>query len=174
MAWDNEMRIMLRVLIDDTDIDNLSFTDSRLDSVLVVSARYVIQDVDLPTNYTINIVSPDISPDPTTSHSSSDLIFMNLAIMKSACFIDQGTFRTKAAIAGVRAKCGPVLMETLNHMAGFKELLTLGPCAAYDALKLEYSMGNLQACQIVLSPFSHNDFIAQQLPGSHHHGHHHH
>jgi len=163
MAWDNEMRVILRVLINDTDESAFTYSDERLDTLIVVAARYTIQDVDFSTDYIVDIVSPDISPDPTTTRNLSNLSFVNLTVLKAACLVDQSILRTKAAIAGIRAKCGPAVIETMRHMEGFKELLDSGPCASYETLKLEYAMGNLQPVEIILSPFTSNAFSSHAL-----------
>ncbi len=163
MAWNNEMRVILRVLINDTDESAFTYTDERLDTLLVVAARYTVQDVDFPTNYVVNVVSPDITPDPSTTTNLSNLSFMNLTVMKAACLVDQSILRTKAAIAGIKAKCGPAIIETLRHMDGFRILMDEGACASYKTLKFEYAMGNLQPVEIVLSPFVSNTFDSHVL-----------
>ena len=60
---------------------------------------------------------------------------MNLTVLKAACLADLSTYRTKAAMAGLKARCGPAVLETLEYTKGFKELLEFGPCKAYEELK---------------------------------------
>lgn len=153
MAWQDEAIPMLRVLINDNDITNLTYSDDRLEEILVVAAMYVNQDVSFSTTYTINVSTVSISPDPVTN---SD--FLSLMVMRAACLTDWGTYRQKALLAGVKARCGPAVLETMNHLDGFKELLTKGPCASYEVLKTQHQFGNTEHIRAVLSPFRGNNF----------------
>ena len=158
MAWDKTMVTLFRVVVNDLDSDDYTYSDTRLQQTLVVASQYVNQEIDFTTNtYVINIDTPDISPDPTVTATKDDA-FTNLTVLKAACLVDMGLLRTKAMASGIKARCGPAVLETMGHLAGFKELIESGPCAAYDRLKLEYTMGNAQACAAVFSPFVGNSF----------------
>ena len=65
MAWDTTMVTILRTII--SDLDASSYSDSRLQQILVVAAQYVQQEISFTTTYTVNIDSPDIAPDPTVT-----------------------------------------------------------------------------------------------------------
>jgi len=162
MAWQDGMVTALRVLIN--DMDSVSYTDSRLEQVLVVAASLVTQDIDFSTTYDISIVDVSISPDPTLT-ASKDNAFTNFVIMKAACLSDWSTYRCKALVAGIKVKCGPAALETMQHLDGFKELLSKGPCAAYDKMKDNWVFGNGSICKAILSPFVGNDFNASSLGG---------
>jgi hypothetical protein len=157
--WTGAMITMLRVLIDDNAYQgSYVYTDPRLRELLAVAAMYVVQDITFSTTYAIDVVGCTISPDPYTA---GDVVFQNMVVMKAACLIDHGTFRQKAFTSGLEAKCGPATMKTLNQLAGFKDLLTIGPCGIYEKLKEEQlfsgeSLSNL--VHFVLSPFTHDDF----------------
>lgn len=163
MAWTDDMVIMLRVLISDNG-DNCQFTDSRLQQLLVVSAQLVKQEIDFTTTYTVSISEFTISPDPTAS-STKDDAFTNFVVMKAACLTDWSVFRTKALIAGVKARCGPATLETLQHLDGFKDLLDKGPCAAYESMKKQWLFGNATFVKAILSPFVGNKFDPDSLSG---------
>jgi hypothetical protein len=158
MCWNEEMLIMLRVLINDLDDTDPTYSDDRLTQILVVAARYVNQDIE--GSYTINLAQQSITPDPA---DGSDGVFMNLTVMKSACLVDQGTFRTKAALAGLEARLGPATMKTLGHLEGFKQLMTDGPCGAYRAMLLDYKLGSGTVCHAVMGPFIGNTFDPNSL-----------
>jgi len=149
---------MLRALINDLDSLNYTYTDSRLEQLISVAAKYVNQDIE--SSYIINVISPDIAPNPV---DSNDDIFINLTVMKSACLVDQGAFRTKAALAGLSVKCGPASIQTLQQLDGFRELINNGPCAAYSALLKDYKMGSGVVCHGILSPFVNDNFDQQTL-----------
>lgn len=166
MAWQQTMVTMLRALVN--DLDCTDFTNERLEQLLVVSAHYVNQEIDFNRNYTINITSPDVDPDPTTiSNDSNNDAFINFVVLKAACLADWSTYRQKALVAGVKAKCGPAVLETMDHVKGFRDLIEMGPCKAYETLKWEHEMGNFTV-KAVLSPFISNDFDPHSLWGGHH------
>ena len=165
MAWQDTMIPMLRVLISDLS-GTPTYSDERLEQMLVVSAQYVTLEITFATTYTITISSCTISPDPI---GLDDDAFANFVVLKAACLTDWSTFRTKALISGIKARCGPAILDTVKHLDGFKQLLEQGPCAAYTALKDNYVFGNAQLIKAVLSPFVSNDFdprsLAPGLPG---------
>ena len=160
MAWQNELVPLLRNIINDVDEDNYTYTDARLEELLVVSAQLVIVDiVNLPTTYTVDVTQYSISPDPT---STRDDAFINFVVLKAACLTDQGLYRSKALAAGIRARCGPASIDTMKHIDGFRDLITFGPCKAYETLKKDYMFGNPNIAA-VLSPFVSNDFDPSAL-----------
>jgi len=162
-SWPDVIIPMVRILINDYDNTSYEYSDDRLLDTIVVAAQMVNQEIDFTTTYTINIPLVTISPDPITA---PDDAFINFTTLKAACFIDLSTFRTKAALAGLKAKCGPAVLETVEHLRGFKELLTQGPCAAYKTLKNEWIFGNAQVVEAILSPFVSNNFDPRNLPST--------
>jgi len=163
MAWDDTMTTMLRVMINDTEATQ-TYTDDRLKQMLVVAAQYVDMEMDFDNTYTITVgataSASTISPDPV---GVGDDPFVNFTVLKAACLADLSTFRTRALMAGVKAKCGPAVLETMKHIDGFKELLTQGPCAAYEKLKQNWTFGDARLIHAVLSPFVSNDFDPTSL-----------
>ena len=158
-VWQDEMVLMFRVLINDMT-STPTYTDQRLEQILAVAALYVVQDITFDNTYTISIIPVSISPDPVEANDSA---FMNFVILRAACIADQGLLRSKALISGLKARCGPAVLETMGHLDGFKELITIGPCAAYDKLKKSYIFGNAELIKAVLSPFVSNDFSPDSL-----------
>lgn len=156
MAWDTTMVTMLRVLIN--DLDASTYTDTRLKQVIVVSAKYVNQE--LGFTYDIDIDTPDITPDPVTDEDDA---YVNFVILKAACIADQSTFRTKALNEGIKAVLGPASIAVAGNLSGFKTLLEMGPCKTYEELKFQYQIGNAKAIKAVLSPFVGNNFSASWL-----------
>jgi len=159
MAWQDTMVSMLRILVNDMD-DTPVYSDSRMEQMLVTAAMYVNIEISFDYTYTIGITTPSISPDPT---GNGDDAFTNFVVLKAACITDQSTFRTKALAAGVKAKCGPAVLETLKHLDGFKQLLEIGPCAAYTELKKQWTFGNSRLVHAILSPFTSNNFDPSSL-----------
>jgi len=161
MAWPDVIIPMVRILINDYDDTNYEYSDDRLQDTIVVAAQLVNQEINFDTVYTINIPLVTISPDPTIA---VDNAFVNFVTLKSACFVDQSLFRTKSTISGLKAKCGPAVLETVEHLRGFKDLINFGPCKAYTTLKEEWIFGNAQVVEAVLSPFTSNNFDTRNLP----------
>lgn len=160
-CWKDELVTMLRVLINDLG-ETPSYSDSRLQQLLVVAARYVLQDMDFDTSYTININVPNISPDPVGTTTRDDA-FANFTVLKAACLSDQSLFRTKALLEGITARCGPATLSIAGHLPGFKELITQGPCAAYLVLKQQYYLGDARGVRAIMSPFTGNNFNPEDL-----------
>lgn len=161
MAWQDEAIPMLRVLINDLGATP-TYSDDRLEQMLIVSAKLVYQDIDLTYDYTISIESSTISPDPTTNEDDA---FINFFVLKAACIADQSTYRTKAAMEGIRAALGPASLAVGGHLPGFKTLLELGPCATYKEMKEAYEFGNVNIVRGILSPFAGNRFDPKTLYG---------
>ena len=159
MVWQDTMVVLLRNIINDVS-DTAEYSDGRLEEVLAVAAHFVIQELNFDYTYTVTVATCSISPDPDTN---GDTAFMNLVVLKAACIIDQGQYRTKALAAGVKIRCGPAVLETLQHLKGFKELLEVGPCAAYETLKRDWQLGNARLCKAILSPFVGNNFDPTSL-----------
>lgn len=156
MAWKSEIVPIVRVLINDL-VEPYTYSNNRLYQVIVVAAQFVKEDLQGLSDYTINIQTPDISPDPTESDTRDD-IFLNSVSLKSACFVDQSTFRTKAASEGIRAALGPASLSVTGNLSGFKILLDQGPCALYDKFISDYDIANATNIASVLSPFIGNKF----------------
>lgn len=155
MAWHDSMLTPLRVLINDLDCSQYEYTDNTLQQVLVASAKYVKQEVNLSghAEYTLSYSTPSISPDP-----SDDEVFTSFVVMKAACMLNQWIFQDKARTAGVTAKLGPISMTANGGGSSIvTALLTDGYCAAYEEMKRQYNFGNISGVKAILTPFSHHD-----------------
>jgi len=153
MAWDTTMVQMLRVLINDL-ADTPTYSDTRLTQVITVAGQYVQHDVNLTTTYTIDVVNLTMSPDPTLT-ATLDLAFTNMCVMKSACIIDQGSARSAALSAGIKAVGGPVSLDTKDHMKGFETLLSQTACQNYEDMVTQWNAGRgiANICQFILGPY---------------------
>jgi hypothetical protein len=154
MSWQIEIPIIVRTLINDLS-DQPIYSDERIIQVVAVAAKYVQFDVSLDKPYLVDVANPSISPDPTDDR---DEIFISLVSLKASCIIDQSTFRTKAANEGIRAALGPAQLSVAGNLAGWKTMLELGPCAAYDELVSHWDVGQATTAKAILSPFVGNNF----------------
>lgn len=160
MSWQAEIPIMVRTLINDLDDTKQTYTDERLLQVIVVAAKYVQFDVSLDNNYAIDVVNPNMTPDPT---SDDDNIFISLVALKSACIIDQSALRTRAALEGIRAALGPAQLSVVGNLTGFNLIIDKGPCAAYEELTSHWDVREATAIRAILSPFVGNKFDPRYL-----------
>lgn len=159
MSWNIELPIIVRTLINDIS-DTPTYSDERLLQIIVVAAKYVQFDVVLDHQYDLNIVNPNIIPDPTIDNDS---IFISLTCLKAACLIDQSSVRTKAALEGIRAALGPAQLSVGGSLEGLKLILETGPCAAYDELTSHWDVKEATAIRAILSPFVGNRFDPTSL-----------
>jgi len=161
--WQVEIPIIVRTLINDLS-GTPTYSDSRITQLAVVSAQYVLNDVNLSTSYSVDIVQETISPDPSAP-GSRDTDFIGFIALKSACLLDQSTFRTKAALEGIRTALGSANLSISGNLAGYKMILDQeqGPCKLYEQLTLDHNIGNATAVSAVLSPFVGNNFDPRYL-----------
>lgn len=162
MYWEIEIPIIVRSLINDFG-PSPSYSDDRILQLAVVSAQYVIKEANLATNYTVDIVNIDITPDPS-DNATRDTDFIGFIALKSACLLDQSTFRTKAALEGIKTALGSANISVAGHLSGYKTILDQGPCALYDQLVFDHNVGEATAIiRAVLSPFVGNNFDPRYL-----------
>jgi hypothetical protein len=154
MSWQTEIPIIVRTLINDWE-DQPVYSDERLTQVIVVAAKYVQIDVNLPNAYIIDISNPQISPDPI---DSKDDIFIGMVALKSACMMDQSSLRTKAAMEGIRAALGPASLSVGGSLQGINTIIEKGPCALYKELKDTWNISEASNIRAILSPFVGNNF----------------
>jgi len=141
MSWQIEIPIIVRTLINDLG-DQPVYSDERIQQVIAVAAKYVQFDVVLDYTYNIDVANPNITPDPT---NNKDEIFISLVSLKAACIIDQSTFRTKAAMEGIRAALGPASLTVIGQSSAWKTILEQGPCALYDELTSHWDVKDASA-----------------------------
>lgn len=161
MSWQIELPLIVRSFINDLDPVNPTFTDDRLQQLIVVAAQYVQREIDLPVAYQISIVCPDIVPDPTILENR-DKDFISFVALKSVCLLDQSSLRTRAALDGVRANLGPAGLSVTSS-SSYQFLLVNGPCKSYEDLRMDYALGNVSLLRGILSPFIGNKFEGKNL-----------
>lgn len=159
MSWKIEIPIIVRTLVNDIS-STPTYSDERLLQIIAVAAKYVQFDVVLDNAYAINVVNPEITPDPT---AHDDSIFISLISLKSACLVDQSVLRTKAAMEGIRAALGPAQLSVAGSLAGLKMIIEQGPCAAYEELTSHWDVREATAIRAILSPFVGNHFDPTSL-----------
>lgn len=151
MAWQDDMTEVLRVLVNDTE-DTPTYSDDKLERVLVVASFQVLLQLKFSQDYKVNISNRTITPDPTAT-ATKDESFVNLATLKAACIVDHGA----AIIAAQRAiavKDGGSSVDLRGVFQGKFALLEKGWCAVFDTEKFEYQAGLVRvAGAVILTPF---------------------
>lgn len=163
MYWEIEIPIIVRTLINDLESPPL-YSDERIQQLIVVAAQYVLGNVNLSQEYNIDIVNMTISPDPSDPNSR-DVDYVGFIALKSACMLDQSTFRTKMALEGIKAALGSANLSVSGNLAGYQALLEQeqAPCKLYDQLTLDHNIGNATAVRAILGPFVGNKFDPRYL-----------
>lgn len=166
MSWQTEMVAMVRQLTNDVTVPYLN-SDARLAQLIAMSAQLVQNEITFDTTYTVDVANSTISPDPTTP--VRDNKFINFVVLRAACIVDQGAYRTKAMMEGVKAVAGPATLAVSGGASAFKTILTMGACKAYDELKFNGTQADF--IRAVLSPFNSDDFdptesLANQTDGN--------
>lgn len=161
MAFLDDALIIVRNLINDTQAPQ-TYDDNRLQELILTASYLVLTDItSLPNSYTVNISNLLITPDPNSN--GPDTVFVSFACLRAACLADQSLLRTRAMVAGISAKCGPAILDTMRHMDGFRELITVGPCATYEIMKKDFMFAGGNICQVIMSPFISNTFNPENL-----------
>ena len=161
MAWNTEMVSLLRYVINDTDTLTQEYSDTRLKSLIVTAAQLTLGVVDFPRDYTIDIANIAISPDPTTSKDNG---FVNLVILKAACLLATGDYRS-ATNKGVVIRDGPSTIDARGMLASKKDIME-SACKKYDEAELEFRLGNSNAGEAIIGP--HRNAIYGGLGGRSH------
>ena len=72
MAWQNEMSIIVRHLVNDLDSSSYTFTNDRVEETILVSAQLLLYEVDFENTYPVDVDASSLSPDPTSSSNKDD------------------------------------------------------------------------------------------------------
>lgn len=161
MSWQLEIPLLIRSFINDLG-EEPTYSDDRIIQLALVAAQHTIIDIEFNTQYHIDIINQNISPDPTTLESK-DVNFIGFVVLKASCLLDQSSLRTRAYLEGVNVALGPAKLDVASNLSGFKTLLEQGPCKMYDQLKTQYVLGDASRVRAILSPFVGNNFDPQML-----------
>lgn len=130
MSWKTHLTLMTRVLVSDISSPQ-KYADEYLYRVLITAGIMVDAEVAFGYTYSYDIDAMTISPDPI---DSIDHIFMALVPLKAACILVQGEFK-QALGQGIKVRDGDSQIDTSVSFRGYRDILELGPCAAYEKLK---------------------------------------
>ena len=151
MAWENEMVLILRHIIDDLDPDNYTFSDSRLEET-ILAATYMLQvDVEFLNAYQVNIDAGSLIPDPTTSNPKDD-DFIAICCVQAGIVIYRSLMKTYS-LKGFAISDGSSSLDTRGIVANlntvYKDLV-----AKFDHMILMYKTGKYGFGKSILGPYS--------------------
>tara|TARA_R110002020_G_scaffold449318_1_gene662405 strand:- start:1595 stop:2104 length:510 start_codon:yes stop_codon:yes gene_type:complete len=150
MPWQNEMTLIVRHLVNDLDSSDYTFTDSRLEEAVLVSAQLASLEIDFENIYTIDVDSSSLSPDPTGS-SNKDDSFINLVSLKTAHMLLGSELKTHSLNA-ISLKDGPSALDLRGIVAGLKILFD-DITRRFEEAKIQYKLNGVVG-QAVLGPYS--------------------
>lgn len=153
MTWETEITLLVRGLVQDLCSPQI-YTDESLQQNIAIGAHFVKTEITFNTTYTIDLVTPDITPDPTTQ-DPKDLDFMNLVALKSACMILGGEVKIAAGKSISVSDAG----ASISMSGRSKEIKSMydDMCSKYEHSKLLYLMyGNGSVRLAVTGPIYYN------------------
>ena len=143
--WYSQPLPILRELIGDSDAS--TYSDFRLQAVLLSAGHLLLREVSFDNDYVINIGASSILPDPS---SPEDVSFINLLALRGAVLVTGSEWKSGASQAIV-IKDGPSTIDTSKGADALKEraqwVLDL-----YTNAKNQYVSGNSIGSCIVSGP----------------------
>lgn len=160
MAWSDESVSLLRAVILD-DESPYEYSDARLRHIFVVSFFQVYQQVKdrLRREYAADTVNDAITPDPagtSLTDPDRDEPLLNMAILKSACMLQQGAARKAAMTDGFALKDKDAFIDTRGKVSALVELLKSGRsyCTDYDNALRDFLIDAIgTAAAAVIGPY---------------------
>ena len=159
MAWQNEMVIIVRHMINDLDPSNYEFQDSRLEESILVSAQNIKSELDFYNTYSVEVDKRLLTPDPTltaTNISNKDDDFIALCCLKTAIMVTNGQLKYYAMRA-ISIKDGPTSLDVKGIISGLKMVLE-DLTKQYEQAKLDYQTCRAGFGKAILSPYSPGSF----------------
>lgn len=155
MPWQDEMVPTLRVLLLDLDETNYTFSDERLEQILVVAAMQVAREASFSQDFVSSPANVTITPDPTAA-ATADPAFVNLTCIKATCIVDRGEARAMVK-QGLYVKDGSSAVDLRSLPLSKLKLIESdrGWCAVYENEKYTHALNQAGevAGAVVLTPF---------------------
>ena len=150
MAWQNEMALIVRHLVNDLDSSSYTFTDSRIEESVLVSAQLAALEVDFENTYAIEVDSLSLSPDPTDS-SNKDDSFINIVSLRTARMLIGSELKTHSLNA-ISLRDGPSALDLRGIVSGLKILFD-DINKRYEEALTQYKLNGVVG-QAILGPYS--------------------
>ena len=144
------MALIVRHLVNDLNSSDYTFTDSRIEESVLVSAQLASLEVDFENIYAIEVDSLSLSPDPTDS-SNKDDSFINIVCLKTAQMLLGSELKTHSLNA-ISLRDGPSALDLRGIVSGLKILFD-DINKKYDEAKTQYKLNGVVG-QAILGPYS--------------------
>lgn len=155
MTWQNEMVRILRYVVD--DLDASSYSDERLEETLMVAAQLQYASIDFSNDYTIDVDTLVLTPDPTATNPKDDW-FINIVCAKAAHIILFSEAKTLAAQA-YRIKDGPSSIDVSKAYEAAKEMAD-DIAKKLATMIVQYKVGSSPAGHAILTPYTQENIIS--------------
>lgn len=149
MAWKTEITTLVRNLIGDTDLTNVTYSDNRIVEGILSSAQLIQGEIDFTNTYTIDVDQCTLSPDPTIN--TKDNAFINLVALRTTCMILSSEAKTQA-LQSINFVDGPSKIDTRGASDGIMTLAKQA-CKAYEEAKHDYKMGGNMVGAAIVGPY---------------------
>ena len=149
MPWQNEMKVIVRHLVNDLDSSDYTFTDSRLEEAVLVSAQLASLEIDFDNTYAVDVDSVSLSPDPTSGNKDDS--FINLVCLKTAQMLLGSELKTHSLNA-ISLKDGPSALDLRGIVSGLKILFD-DINKKYEEATTQYKLNGVVG-QAILGPYS--------------------
>lgn len=145
MAWTTELTQLLRYYLDDSDTTN--YSDARLAKFIAFGAYEVVAEVG-NTDFTIDIATPTISPDPVEYKAISSLF-----VLKGAIILIRNEIKGLLKTAGWKITDDKSTIDGREALKALQELLK-GYTESYQKALTSYLMGDGSIGMAILSPYT--------------------
>ena len=143
------MKVIVRHLVNDLDSSDYTFTDSRLEEAVLVSAQLASLEIDFDNTYAIDVDSVSLSPDPTSGNKDDS--FINLVCLKTAQMLLGSELKTHSLNA-ISLKDGPSALDLRGIVSGLKILFD-DINKKYEEATTQYKLNGVVG-QAILGPYS--------------------
>ena len=151
MAWQNEMVVVLRHIIDDLDPNNYTFSDSRLEETILASTYLLQVDMEFINAYQINVDEGSLIPDPTTTFPKDD-DFIALCTIQAGIILYRSMMKTYS-MKGFIISDGPSSLD-LSKVVSNLNTIYKDLCDKFDHMVLMYKTGKYGFGKSILGPYS--------------------
>ncbi len=149
VSWQTKIVTYVRGITNDLGPTAIN-SDEKLEQLIVIAGMMVSEEVSFDTSYTFNIEDVIISPDP-----SSDVPFINLVAMKTACMLARADQKDKARQA-YSIKDGPSNIDgrtPAEQMTKWADTI----CKDYAEALLQFKLGDLMPGKAIVGPYQYDN-----------------
>jgi hypothetical protein len=155
MAWQNEMTIIIRHIIDDLDSSAYQFSDDRIEEAILVAAQLIHNEMEFAVDYTIEVDNRTLTPDPTLTAvppSNKDDDFIALCCLRTGILFTSSQLKTYS-LKAIAIRDGASSLDMRGVIVGLKALHD-DLVKKYEDVKLDYQTSKLGLGKVILSPYS--------------------